>query len=137
LQTAGYGHSLSDRYQLTENVRSARLLTFFVGTTSLFSTVVVLLALCFFLNPPGQARATIYDLFAISLALNTLLAPMAGIIGHDKLRAVVKRLIVSNKSSIAFEPKTINGRRLIIGVQESRQIYFDMFQQAMNGPQTQ
>uniref|UniRef100_A0A914PE58 Uncharacterized protein n=1 Tax=Panagrolaimus davidi TaxID=227884 RepID=A0A914PE58_9BILA len=117
--------SLSQRYQMSENYRSAKLLTKVVwccGITSILSSTFYILK--------GNIReysGLFNTLYILSLSCQTIIYPVLMMCFELKIRD----FILCNKTQRNFIAKSIAGKNLIISNRiEQREVYFNGYKQA-------
>uniref|UniRef100_A0AC34G440 G-protein coupled receptors family 1 profile domain-containing protein n=1 Tax=Panagrolaimus sp. ES5 TaxID=591445 RepID=A0AC34G440_9BILA len=117
--------SLSQRYQMSENYRSAKVLTRIVwccGVTSILSSTFYILKGKF-----PEHSGLFNTFYIISLTSPTIIYPILMMCYEIKVRDVV----ICNKSQRDFVAKTIAGKNLVISNSEEQcEAYFNGYKQA-------
>uniref|UniRef100_A0A914XF69 G-protein coupled receptors family 1 profile domain-containing protein n=1 Tax=Plectus sambesii TaxID=2011161 RepID=A0A914XF69_9BILA len=132
-------HTLSERYQLSENIKTTRLLY----------PVVTANAVCSFLSIGLMIFITVSDAkseiakmavkisnncFSLFLAVYAAIFPWLGAFGHPELqRAMKKMLLCCKRGKVSAEqPRNANGVELIMNQSGERSAHFAALQSAWN-----
>uniref|UniRef100_A0A0M3IB76 G protein-coupled receptor n=2 Tax=Ascaris lumbricoides TaxID=6252 RepID=A0A0M3IB76_ASCLU len=126
-------YSLSERYQLSENIHSARVLNsiiLFICATSLSGAALYwLINYRYYTTRLRWPLEICLDLLACFQSIGVCVMALRS---KEILYAQLRAFMCRSRKVSDFVPKTVTGRTLVIPVEHERQAYFDAYSKAWN-----
>ena len=127
-------HSLGERYQISENIKTTRFLSPIVLIHDILSVIGLSTLIYMAMNIKGKT-ATFEEIgklwifsnyFYLLVAVKAILFPLFTVFGHPTLRLEMKKKTFyrSNEIVPSIGPKNINGDCMIIDHEAARKAYF-------------